>query len=171
MMALKVISSNPLYLRTERELQEYLDALFTEGREANSSANVDLQVVQDFEVDSDIGNFDNVLSVGIDYDSGYGGLIWHCIDGIADRVSAVTGTDMTSHIWVSLNPTPPEVDPKVLVDPGCPSFFNRISVLPLADVRSAVEEYFHEGNGFRPKQVEWTKGNFNGEIYIEENGG
>jgi hypothetical protein len=171
-MALKVLGGKPLYLETGSEMHQYLDTLFTEGLHLKSFANIDFQVVEDVSADrtahNDMSVPDNVLSIGVDCSSGYGGLLWYCDGLLVDLVAAAVGTDVASHVWASLNPTPPESDPKVLSDPSCPSFFDRISVLPLPAVRSTVEEFFHEGTGFRSTQIQWAKANFTGEPYVEE---
>ncbi|MFI9585828.1 Imm1 family immunity protein [Streptomyces sp. NPDC052236] len=171
-MPLKVLGDKPLYLETGSEVHRYLDALFTQGLPLKSFANIDFQVVEDVSADriahKDMSVPDNVLSIGVDYSSGYGGLLWYCDGRLVDRVAAAVGADVASYVWVSLNPTPPESDPKVLSDPSCPSFFDRISALPVPAVRSTVEEFFHEGTGFRPTQIQWAKGNFTGELCVEE---
>ncbi|MEV3860616.1 Imm1 family immunity protein [Streptomyces sp. NPDC050095] len=168
-MALKVLGCDPVYLETEGEVRGYLDALFDAAVAAKSYADVHFQFVEDASVDRGTHGVmswpDNVLVVGLDYPSGYGGLIWWCEGRFADRVREELGTDVADSAWVSLNPTPPESDPKVLSDPSTPYFFDRVSVLSLHIVRAAVEEYFREGTGFRPKGVEWVKGHFTGELY------
>ncbi|MEU8701652.1 Imm1 family immunity protein [Streptomyces sp. NPDC048680] len=163
-MTLKVLDETPLYLETRSEVREYLDVLFAEGPQRKSFADLTFQVVHGREDPAD----DNVLSVGINFSSGYGGLLWYCDGMLARQVSAEVGHDVAYHAWVSLNPTPPHSDPKVLSDPSCPTFFDRISVLPLPSIRSVVEEYFRKGTGFRPTQVQWVKGHYTGELYVED---
>ncbi|MGW3864950.1 Imm1 family immunity protein [Streptomyces sp. NPDC005047] len=133
------------------------------GKGPGASLNVDLQIVKNLHRDE----IDNVMSVGIDYDSGYGAIIWYCAGEVAEQVTSASGPEMAEHAWVSWNPLPPEKDPAVLSDPGCPSYFAHASAIPLDDVRSAVEEYYQAGTGFRPSSVNWVKGNLNGELYEE----
>ncbi|MFF4755668.1 Imm1 family immunity protein [Streptomyces sp. NPDC002514] len=158
---LKVLGHEPLYLRTDRELKDYLDEIFAEDR-AGSYFNAHVQVVT-----GETEDVDNLLAIGLDYDSGYGALSWHCTGKIEERVNSVAGADMANYVWVSWNPVPPEVDPEIVSDPWSPSYFNRVSAIPLSDVRSAVEEYYREGSGFRPSAVQWVKGNFTGELLDE----
>lgn len=40
--------------------------------------------------------------------------------------------------------------------------------MPLSRIRPVVDEYFREGTGFKPTQVQWTKGRYTGELYVEE---
>ncbi|MET7749740.1 Imm1 family immunity protein [Micromonospora sp. NPDC005367] len=40
---------------------------------------------------------------------------------------------------------------------------NRRSVLPLAQVRAAVEEFCRTGTGDRPECIRWVRGEINGE--------
>ncbi|GHH19952.1 Imm1 family immunity protein [Streptomyces rubradiris] len=111
-----------------------------------------------------------VLGIGLDYTSGYGALLWYCDGEFRKEVAALSGAEVTEHVWVSRNPSPPAADPQVVRDPWNPSYFNRISVLPLDDVRPVVEEYFRESTGLRPTGVQWVKGHFTGELYEEEAG-
>ncbi|WP_394437448.1 Imm1 family immunity protein [Streptomyces sp. SGAir0957] len=112
-----------------------------------------------------IGVPDNVLSVGLDHPSGFGGILWYCDLGLADEVTEEMGADVADSVWVSLNPNPPVRDPKVLSDPWTPYFFDRVSVLPLPVVRATIEDYFREATGFRPARVQWAVGHFTGELF------
>ncbi|MFI0545271.1 Imm1 family immunity protein [Streptomyces sp. WSLK1-3] len=168
-MTLKVLGETPAYLETQSDVREYLDAVFAEGHRLKSSVDLAFQVIWDVASDKvHASPPDNVLSIGINFSSEYAGFLWHCEGIISQRVSAEVGHDVANHAWVSLNPTPPEADPKVLSDPGCPTFFDRVSVLPLSSIRPVVEEYYQEGTGFRPAQVQWVKGHYTGELYAEE---
>ncbi|GLW03949.1 Imm1 family immunity protein [Streptomyces lavendulae] len=119
-------------------------------------------------VTSESAETDNVLGVGVDHESGFGGLVWYCMDDVAERVAESQGEEVADYVWVSRNLSPPAVDPEVVYDRGGPTCFNRISAIPVEDVRSSVLEYYREGTGFRPTCVEWIKGNFTGELYEEE---
>lgn len=168
-MTLKVLGETPAYLETQSDVKEYLDAVFSEGRRIKSSVDSAFQVIWDVASDKMHASPPyNVLSVGINFSSEYAGILWYCEGSISERVSAEAGHDVANHAWVSLNPSPPEWDPKVLSDPGSPAFFDRASVLPLSDIRPVVEEYCREGTGFRPTQVQWVKGHYTGEVYTEE---
>ncbi|MFE3858625.1 Imm1 family immunity protein [Streptomyces griseorubiginosus] len=168
-MALKVLGETPLFLESQIEVRAHLDAVFAEGRRLKSSVDLAFQVISDVASDRVYASTpDNVLSIGINFSSEYAGILWYCEGTVSRRVSAEVGHDVANHAWVSLNPTPPDLDPKVLSDPGCPTFFDRVSALPLSSIRPVVEEYFRAGTGFRPTQVQWTKGHYTGELYVEE---
>ncbi|WP_331735081.1 Imm1 family immunity protein (plasmid) [Streptomyces sp. NBC_01166] len=165
-MALKVFNDEPLYLETQNELNEYLDKIFVEDRHLNAEKVATFQVVDISAGKTDTP--DNVLAIGIDYLSGYGGILWYCDGAIFDRVAETLGEDVADNVWVSRNPNPLENDPQVVCDPWCPSYFDRVSALPLDEVRSVVEGFFHEGTGYRPTQIDWVKGYFTGELQIED---
>ncbi|MER7172653.1 Imm1 family immunity protein [Streptomyces mesophilus] len=170
-MTLKVLGRDPLYLGTEREMCQYLDKVFSPHPNSAPFVDVALQVVDGVRVPYNAMSVpDNVLSISVDHSVGYGGVLWYCDGQLAQRISESAGVDVASHPWVSLNPSPPESDPRVLADPDCPTYFNRISALPLPVIRATVEEYFHAGTGFRPTRIQWVKGHFTGELYEEEPG-
>ncbi|MCM4081124.1 Imm1 family immunity protein [Paractinoplanes hotanensis] len=102
---------------------------------------------------------DNVLQVGVNPATGYGGLTWHVTPARADR----SGDAKDAYCWVTDNPDPPETDPVVLSDPGAPVCYDRRSTLPIADIRAALEEFCRSGTGDRPQSVRWVRGDLNGE--------
>ncbi|MBF6169749.1 hypothetical protein IU486_34305 [Streptomyces gardneri] len=102
---------------------------------------------------------DNFLHVGVNCATGYGGLIWYVSPDRAGK----SGDETSQWCWVSDNPTPPDFDPRVLSDPGCPLFFDRRSALPVTRVRQALEEFCRMGTGDRPECVRWVRGEINGE--------
>ncbi|MGQ4489994.1 Imm1 family immunity protein [Streptomyces sp. SAS_281] len=168
-MTLKVLGEVPLYLETRSEVRDYLDAVLAEGDRKKASAELAFQIVWDVEADRRTGSAqDNILSIGIDFQSGFAGILWYCDGGIARRVSAEMGHEVACNAWVSMNPTPPHLDPGVVSDLGSPTFFDRLSVLPLSSIYPVVEEYALEGTGFRPTQVQWLKGHYTGELFVEE---
>lgn len=168
-MALKVLGEESLYLETTEELREYLDTAFAAHGSSGPHVNTCFQFVPDVAVDkitrTATGVPDNVLSVGLDHPSGFGGILWYCDLGLADEVTEEMGADVADSVWVSLNPDPPVRDPKVLSDPWTPYFFDRVSVLPLPVVRATIEDYFREATGFRPARVQWAVGHFTGELF------
>ncbi|MGW4897933.1 Imm1 family immunity protein [Kitasatospora sp. NPDC004240] len=97
------------------------------------------------------------LCVSANAATGYGALIWCAIPGrgIEDR-------EICKTLWISDNPQPPEADPYLVADPGYVSFHDRASAIPLAQVRSAVQEYISAGTGQRPKCVTWVAGEITG---------
>lgn len=164
-MTLKVLGGVPLYLESQSEVDGYLDTILARKSRSSSHADLAFQVVKDVAGDRFYAPApDNMLSVGINFAAGYGGLIWYCDGSLSRRVSAEFGHDVAYHPWVSLNPDPPHRDPRVMSDPSCPTFFDRISAVPLPVIRAVVEEYFHAGTGFRPAKAQWAKGHYTGEL-------
>ncbi|RZU51219.1 immunity protein Imm1 of predicted polymorphic toxin system [Krasilnikovia cinnamomea] len=98
----------------------------------------------------------NHLRVAVNRSTGYGALIWH-----ATKNFPKSG-DIYDHIWVSDNPQPPNLDPRVLADPCEPRFHDRRSTLPAPDVRQALEEFCRTGTGDRPQSIGWVRGWLNG---------
>ncbi|MFD0372867.1 Imm1 family immunity protein [Streptomyces sp. NPDC127114] len=100
---------------------------------------------------------DNYLQVSVNTQSGYGGLVWFATQ---DRAAK---DEISEHIWVSDNPNPPALDPRVVSDPGVPYFFDPRSTLPSGKIREAVEEFCRSGTGNRPECVAWVHGEMNGQ--------
>ncbi|WP_330237526.1 Imm1 family immunity protein [Streptomyces sp. NBC_00525] len=161
MAALKVFKDEqPWRLETEDELKSYLDEIFLEGPNSVPGVATTFQVVDDQIKNEEAPG--NVLTIGIDRESGYGAVLWYCDGDTFYLILKEFGEDVAENVWVSFNPRPPEVDPQVVCDPWCPSYFDRFSALPLSVVRSVVEAYFLAGTGFRPQQILWAKGDFTG---------
>lgn len=99
---------------------------------------------------------DNFLRVSLNTSSGFGGLMW-----FVDDKHPIRGGVFDKN-WVSDNPNPPAFDPRVVADTGEPSFYDPRSTLPESDVRAALEEFCRNGNGFRPKCVQWVEGDLHG---------
>jgi hypothetical protein len=99
---------------------------------------------------------DNTLQIAVNRQTGYGGLVWFATQ---ERVKK---DDTSAYIWVSNNVTPPEFDPRVVSDPGVPHFFDRRSVLPVSQIKVALEEFCWLGTGDRPECIEWVRGEMNG---------
>ena len=83
------------------------------------------------------------LLVAVNKETGYGALMWY---QSGDR-----------QVWVSDNPQPPNVDPRVVSDPGYPLFHDPASTLPLKQFRDALEEFCYSGTGERPKGLRWVR--------------
>lgn len=105
----------------------------------------------DFRVEGN-GMPDNFLRVAVNDETRYGGLTW----GVTDKHPTLSG------VWISDNPNPPEFDPQVISDPGCPVLYEPHSTLPLILVRAALEEFCYSGTGARPESVKWVRGSVNG---------
>lgn len=106
---------------------------------------------------------DNYLLVGVNSSTGYGGLVWY----VSPKRAEVSGDEKSRWCWVSDNPTPPDFDPKVLSDPGCPCCYDRRSTLPIGRVREALEEFCRTGTGDRPECIDWVHGEISGERLAE----
>lgn len=102
---------------------------------------------------------DNTLQVSVNSQTGYGGLVWYATQARASR------DEVSENIWVSDNKCPPDFDPRVVADPGIPKFFDPQSAIPIAMVRSALEEFCLLATGDRPECVEWVRGDMNGERF------
>lgn len=105
---------------------------------------------------------DNYLRVGVNAKAGYGGLVWY----VSPRRAEIVGDEKSRQCWVSDNPTPPEFDPQVLSDPGSPICYDRRSVLPVARVREALQEFCNRGTGDRPECIDWVPSEINGERLV-----
>ncbi|GHD63820.1 hypothetical protein GCM10010317_061190 [Streptomyces mirabilis] len=102
---------------------------------------------------------DNFLHVGVNSSTGYGGLVWY----VSPKRAEESGDEKSQSCWVSDNPAPPDFDPRVLSDPGCPLCYDPRSTLPVARVRAALREFCRMGTGDRPECVQWVRGEINGE--------
>lgn len=92
------------------------------------------------------------------YDSSLDGTGW-C--GLSSEVARSAG-GIFDHVWVSNNPEPPVEDPKVVSDPWTPVYLDRKSVLPIPQIRAALEEFCRVGTGDRPETIGWVHGHMNG---------
>lgn len=98
----------------------------------------------------------NRLVVAVNKSTGYGGLIWNVTHDFPVKGG------IYDHVWVSDNPEPPDFDPRVVSDACMPSFHDPRSTLPLAAVRTALEEFCRTGTGDRPQSVNWVRSWTNG---------
>ncbi|MGW1668812.1 Imm1 family immunity protein [Streptomyces sp. NPDC002324] len=101
---------------------------------------------------------DNFLQISVNSVTGYGGLIWYVGEERAEASMDV----ISKHVWISDNPEPPDFDPRVVSDPGFPLFFDPRSVLPVLQVRAALEEFCRTGTGGRPESIGWVRGETSG---------
>jgi hypothetical protein len=91
-----------------------------------------------------------LLSVSVNVHTGYGSLVWYVI-----TTSLRKGVE--DGIWVTDNPHPPDVDPRVLADDYMQDFHEPRNTLPLNRIRAAVEEFSSAGTGSRPRSVDWAE--------------
>ncbi|MEV6846727.1 Imm1 family immunity protein [Actinoplanes sp. NPDC051411] len=99
---------------------------------------------------------DDLLWVGINNQTGYGALIWLAL------ASSPKKGGIYNYTWVSDNPNPPTTDPQVIADPSVVYFHDPRNALPLADIRTALEEYCRTGTGDRPESISWVRGGTDG---------
>ncbi|MFF8609535.1 Imm1 family immunity protein [Streptomyces sp. NPDC015346] len=111
------------------------------------------------------------LTVTVNPENGFGGLVWYADGVTATRLAETVGHDFADSIWVSINPSPPQFDPEIPSDPWAPTYMDRVSALPLAALRSALEEFCANGTGDRPMCIEWVEGNFDGSLLDDVAGG
>ncbi|MFE8975833.1 Imm1 family immunity protein [Streptomyces cyaneofuscatus] len=110
--------------------------------------------VFDIPAGSEIPRFaDNSLIVGVNRDTGFGGMTWwgEKIPEYGDQV-----------YWITKNEDPPAFDPRVTADPGHPLWYDRRNVLPVGQIAAAIEEFCLD-NGRRPTLVSWEPGTVNGQ--------
>ncbi|WP_153547953.1 Imm1 family immunity protein [Streptomyces sp. RB17] len=103
-------------------------------------------------------NFDSYLHAAVNHQTGYGALKWLLPPGSAVFIDAA----IAEHVWISDNPTPPDMDPHVISDPDLPRYHHVRSTLPMHAVRAAVEEFCRTGTGMRPSCIDWTPGDLSG---------
>ncbi|WP_438307099.1 Imm1 family immunity protein (plasmid) [Streptomyces sp. HUAS TT11] len=103
-------------------------------------------------------NFDSYLHVAINHRTGYGALKWLFSSDSTVSIDAA----IAKHVWISDNPTPPEMDPHVISDPDLPRYHHPRSTLPISAVRAATEEFCRAGTGMRPSCIHWTPGDLSG---------
>lgn len=102
---------------------------------------------------------DNFLYVAYNRSTGYGGFTWFVSGERAEK----SGGGVYDDVWVSNNPSPPDIDPRVVSDPGYPLFYDVCSVIEQDYVRRALEEFCCEGTGERPGVIQWVQGDTNGQ--------
>ncbi|GHB10075.1 Imm1 family immunity protein [Streptomyces termitum] len=107
------------------------------------------------------------LTVTVNHDNGYGGLVWYVDGETARRLAGSTGQEVADSVWVSANSNPPEFEPKILVDPWAPTYIHRTCAFPVEVLRVALGEFCANGNGDRPTCIEWTQANFDGTLLEE----
>ncbi|MEV4283859.1 Imm1 family immunity protein [Actinoplanes xinjiangensis] len=99
---------------------------------------------------------DNHLLASINVETGYGALIWYVTE---DRKPK---RDINNQVWVTNSLHPVEVDPRVVADPDCGTFYHPRSTIPLDQIRAALEEFCTMGTGDRPECVTWVSGGIDG---------
>jgi hypothetical protein len=159
-MILSIHTDAPVVLADEHEVAEAIDRTLTTRSSSLGCDTVSFL----FRRADNPERTEASLTVTVNHDNGYGGLVWYADGNTAKRLAETKGEEFSDSIWVSTNPSPPEFEPEILSDPWAPAYIHRTSALPLAALRSALEEFCAEGTGDRPTCIEWVEGNFDGTL-------
>ncbi|MFE2046616.1 Imm1 family immunity protein [Streptomyces sp. NPDC059477] len=93
------------------------------------------------------------LIVGVNRETGYGGMIWW---------GEVIAEDPDQFYWMSRGKNPPSFDPRVTADAGYPLWYQPRNVVPLERVEAALKEFCFN-QGMRPTAVDWEPSTANGQ--------
>ncbi|GEB60120.1 Imm1 family immunity protein [Streptomyces gardneri] len=145
------------FLRSPEEVQDSLREVFRPGIGDENHVKAVWLTFDREEEKTPIG----FLDVSANLESDLGGIVWFVSDSEAERIESETGSDMGNHFWVSDSGRSREGGSTVLSDHYAPSYFDPRGVLPLTEVRKAVEE-FCQSQGRRPSGIRWVTGNQNG---------
>ena len=151
------------YAESSAEMAALVDDVMNElesGKgEANAAPIAHLSFAPDRQAMAGTGwRPDNILQVSVSPGSGYGALIW----SVTPDRPGFPRDEIDEFIWVSDNPGPPDFDPKVLADPGLPSYFDRRSALKWSQIRAVLHEFCRGGTGDRPGGTDWVHGDYDG---------
>jgi hypothetical protein len=148
-----------------RLVDDVVTLLRSDGRSADSS-HIALLMLAEKRHRSETRDWwpDNYLQVSLNPDTGFGGLMWW----VSPSRAAATQDEDDEYVWLLDNLEPPSTDPEVVAEPGFVLFFSPRSVLPIPQVRAALEEFCLVGTGDRPRCVGWAKGDLNGRRLDED---
>jgi hypothetical protein len=107
------------------------------------------------------GNPNSMLEVSANLKNGLVGAVWFAGWDGGVQFQKYPEDDLADHPWISDSENTPPFDPEVLSDAHCPSYFDPRGVLPVAEVRKAINEYC-ESLGHRPTMINWVPGELNG---------
>ncbi|MER5737318.1 Imm1 family immunity protein [Streptomyces sp. NPDC002262] len=93
----------------------------------------------------------NYLHVTVNTGNGYGALRWLTTNPPA----GASGDHMSNFVWISKSLTPPDFDPRLILDPPTPLYYPTESALPVEKVRAVLEEFCRVRTGERPESIEW----------------
>ncbi|GHJ47277.1 hypothetical protein Cs7R123_46190 [Catellatospora sp. TT07R-123] len=96
------------------------------------------------------------LRVSVNRSTQFGALIWFA------EGEPLRDSDGYGDIWVSENPVPPSFDPRVVADPGFPTFHSPRSTIQVSEVENALLEFCRAGTGRRPQSIQWAEGDLAG---------
>ncbi|WP_432087344.1 Imm1 family immunity protein [Streptomyces sp. bgisy095] len=160
LIVLATTSAGATYARSEEEIAKLVEHLITGlqqgGRTPDGFAIMPERAVVSivagkYPEETDERWADNCLYVTVNTRNGYGALKWWTtnVPDEADR------DHPSRFIWTSGNPNPPEFDPKLISDPGTPTYYPPQAAIPVAQVRETIEEFCRTRTGERPKCVPW----------------
>ncbi|MGW4203710.1 Imm1 family immunity protein [Streptomyces sp. NPDC004726] len=107
--------------------------------------------------------FDSCLQVSVNSLTGYGALRWLVPEGSEVQVDQ----DIARSAWISKNAEPSISDPKVVADFSNGRLFEPRCVLPVSDIRAAVEEFCELRTGQRPVVVCWDRDESDGYRFMQ----
>ncbi|MFJ4967169.1 Imm1 family immunity protein [Streptomyces sp. NPDC088729] len=106
----------------------------------------------------------SMLEVSANLENGLGGAVWFAGWNDAKGFKEDSGdleSDLGDYFWVSDAESPPGFDPEVLSDHDSALYFDPRGVIPVTQIRSAVEE-FCQSMGRRPTCTKWVPGRQDG---------
>jgi hypothetical protein len=148
------------YARSEAEVAELIDHILSElvqgGRTPDGfevmPEHATLCIVKGkYPEETDERWPSNYLHVSVNTANGYGAVRWFSTRGPENSDEA----HISRFVWVSENPSPPSFDPELILDPSTPLYYPRESAIPVAHVRTVLEEFCRVRTGDRPTGVSW----------------
>ncbi|MFI8200921.1 Imm1 family immunity protein [Streptomyces sp. NPDC085942] len=106
----------------------------------------------------------SMLEASINLENSLGGVVWFAGWNDAKTFkenSENPQSDLGDHFWVSDAEISPDFDPEVLSDHDSALYFDPRGVIPVTQIRSAVEE-FCQSMGHRPNCTKWVPGRQDG---------
>ncbi|RCH59716.1 hypothetical protein DT019_38040 [Streptomyces sp. SDr-06] len=160
MIVLGTTHEGPVYARTDSQVDALIDHIMNDLPQGSTTPDgyaimpekaVVSIVKGKYPEETDERWARNFLYVTVNTRNGYGALRWWT----PDTPDGADEEHVSRFIWTSGNPTPPSFDPKLIFDPGTPSYYPPEAAIPVAQVRSALEEFCRARTGERPEYVPW----------------
>ncbi|CAC36723.1 Imm1 family immunity protein [Streptomyces sp. NRRL_B-16638] len=149
-----------IYARTKEEVDSLIDHIMSDLIQAGETPDgfeiiperAVLSVVEGkYPEETDERWPSNYLYISLNTTEGYGALKWWTSvvsDGARED-------DVSRFVWTSGNQNPPSSDPRLIADPGTPSYYPRQAAIPSHQVREVLEEFCRAGTGARPGCIPW----------------
>ncbi|MBQ0853639.1 hypothetical protein J8N05_36360 [Streptomyces sp. BH-SS-21] len=162
MIVLGATHAGEIYARTEQEVSSLIDhimgGLIQEGRTPDGFEIIPeravISIVQGKYPEETIEGWpNNYLYVSVNTRNEYGALKWWT----SDIPDGSPGGDVARSVWTSGVSNPPPFDPRLISDPGTPSYYPREAAIPVNLVREAVEEFCRSRTGARPECLPWQR--------------